>query len=45
MDPQAEVKFWKTKYFELLLHTTQVSTMLGREFLSESKTPRVAGTQ
>lgn len=32
-DWQAEAQFWQVKYFEQLLHSTQVITMLGRPTL------------
>lgn len=38
---QGEANFWKLKYFELLLHTQQVITMLNAPMLQQIRTARM----
>jgi hypothetical protein len=39
----SEARFWKTKYFEQLMHSSQVITALGQQFLTQEAMARMMG--
>lgn len=45
VDWQAESQFWQLKYFEQLLHSTQVITALGRPMLGQVQQLRQQAAQ